>query len=187
MALKLYDGKDIRNVGVAGHGGSGKTSLVSALLYTAGSVDRLGRVDEGNTVTDFDEEEIARKLTISTGVAYAEWGAPNKVKLNLLDTPGYNTFIGDTRASLVAADSVLVVVDAVSGVEVQTEKVWSFAEEFGQARALVVNRLDRERAGFDRAVESIQNAFGRGAVPIQMPLGEEKNMRGVVDLIAMKA
>jgi elongation factor G len=187
LALKLYDGKDVRNVGIAGHGGSGKTSLVSALLYTAGSVDRLGRVDEGNTVTDFDEEEIARKLTISTGVAYAEWGAPSKVKLNLLDTPGYNTFIGDTRATLIAADSVLVVVDAVAGVEVQTEKVWSFAEEFGQARALVVNRLDRERAGFDRAVESIQNAFGRGAVPVQMPLGEEKNMRGVVDLIAMKA
>src|SRR5579871_4891446 len=177
LALKIYDGKDIRNIGVAGHGGSGKTTLVSALLYTAGSVNRLGRVDEGTTVTDYDDEEIARKVSISTGVAYAEWGpSTGKVKLNLLDTPGYNIFINDTLASLVAADSLLVVVDAVAGVEVQTEKVWSFADQFNQARAIVVNRLDRERAGFDRAVESIQQAFGRAAVPVQLPLGQEKNM-----------
>src|ERR1051325_234793 len=101
LALKLYDGKDIRNVGAAGHGGSGKTSLVSALLYTAGSVNRFGTVGEGNTVTDFDEEEIARKVSISTGVAYAEWGGANKVKLNLLDTPGYNIFINEDRKSVV--------------------------------------------------------------------------------------
>lgn len=190
MALRVYEGKDIRNIGVAGHGGSGKTSLVSALLYTAGATKTLGSVADGSTVTDYDEEEIARKVTISTGVAYCEAGNPSgggRVKLNLLDTPGYNIFLNDTHASLDAVDSVLVVVDAVAGVEVQTEKVWSFAEEFEQARAIVINKLDRERAGFDRAVTSIQNAFGRNAIPIHMPLGEEKNHRGIIDLIAMKA
>ena len=190
MALRVYEGKDIRNIGVAGHGGSGKTSLVSALLYTAGATKTLGSVADGSTVTDYDEEEIARKVTISTGVAFAEWGNPGatgKTKLNLLDTPGYNIFLNDTHSSLDAVDSVLVVVDAVAGVEVQTEKVWSFAEEFEQARAIVINKLDRERAGFERAVESIHQAFGRNAIPIHMPLGEEKNHRGIIDLIAMKA
>ncbi len=189
MALKIYDGKDIRNVGVAGHGDSGKTSLVSALLYTAGAANRLGRVDEGTTVTDFDEEEIERKVSISTALAFAEWpwgGAGSKVKINFLDTPGYNIFLNDTRASLSAADSLLVLVDAVAGVEVQTEKVWEFGEGYAQPRALVVNKMDRERAGFERAVESIQKFFGRACVPIQLPLGEERNFQGVVDLLTMK-
>jgi elongation factor G len=184
LALKVYDGSEIRNVAVTGHGGSGKTSLVSGLLFAAGAANRLGRVDEGNTVTDFDEEEIQRKVSISTGVAYAEW---NKVKLNLLDTPGYNIFINDTRLAMAAADCSLALVDAVAGVEVQTEKVWAFATDYGHARILLVNKLDRERAGFERAVESIQNAFGRSCIPVQIPMGEEKNLRGIIDLIAMKA
>ena len=123
--MKVYESKDIRNVGVVGHGDSGKTTLTAGLLFTAGATNRLLRVDEGNTITDFDEEEIQRKITISTAIAVAEW---KKTKINILDTPGYNIFINDTRAALVAADAALVVVDGVAGVEVQTEKVWELRE-----------------------------------------------------------
>ena len=182
--MKVYESKDIRNVGVVGHGDSGKTTLTAGLLFAAGATNRLLRVDEGNTVTDFDDEEIARKITISTAVAVAEW---KKAKINLLDTPGYNIFINDTGGSLVAVDAALVVVDGVSGVEVQTEKVWHFANEYRLARAIVVNKLDRERADFNRALESIHEIFGRAAVPIQIPLGAERDFNGVVDLIRMKA
>jgi len=182
--LKTYEGKDIRNVGVVGHGDSGKTSLTSALLFTAGATSRLTKVDEGNTVTDFDEEEIQRKISISTSLAYAEW---KKNKINFLDTPGYNIFLNDTRASLAAADSVLVVVDAVAGVEVQTEKVWEFSNEFNLPRALVINKLERERASFQRTLESIQSFFGRTAIPVQLPWGAEREFKGVVDLVRMKA
>ncbi|MBI4480380.1 MAG: GTP-binding protein, partial [Acidobacteria bacterium] len=182
--MKVYQGKDIRNVGVVGHGDSGKTSLVAAFLYAAGLTTRLGRVDDGTTTTDFDEEEIARKVTISTSLAYLEW---NRTKINLLDTPGYNIFINETLASLVAADSALVLVDAVAGVEVQTEKVWDFAKRYELPRALVVNRLDRERSSFERSVESVQSVFGRNAVPIEWPIGEEKGFTGVIDLLTMKA
>jgi elongation factor G len=182
--VKVYETKAIRNVGIVGHGHCGKTSLAAALLFTTGGTNRLLRADEGNTVTDFDEEEIQRKITISTSLAAVEW---NGMKVNLLDTPGYNIFLNDTRASLVAADGTLVVVDAVAGVEVQTEKVWHFASEYQQPRAILVNKLDRERASFSRALESIQNRFGRTAVPVQLPIGAEKNFTGVVDLIRMKA
>jgi len=182
--VKTYEGKDVRNVGVVGHGDSGKTSLTAALLYTAGATSRLTRVDEGNTITDFDEEEIQRKISISTAVAYAEW---KKAKINFLDTPGYNIFINDTHSALAAADSAVVVVDAVAGVEVQTEKVWAFANEFNLPRAIVVNKLDRDRASFDRALGSIQSFFGRTAVPIQLAWGAERDFKGVVDLVRMKA
>ena len=150
--MKVYESKDIRNVGVVGHGDSGKTTLTSALLYTAGATNRLLRVDEGNTVTDFDDEEIQRKITISTAIAVAEW---KKAKINILDTPGYNIFINDTRASLSAADAVLVMVDGVGGVEVQTEKVWGFANDYKLPRAVIINKLDRERADFQRALDSV--------------------------------
>src|SRR5438874_12056219 len=151
--MKIYEGKDIRNVGVVGHGHSGKTSLTAALLYSTGGTNRLLRVDEGNTITDFDEEEIQRKITISTAIAVAEW---KKTKINFLDTPGYNIFINDTRGALLAADAALVMVDGVGGVVVQTEKVCAFAEEFKLPRAIVVNKLDRERSDFPRALASIQ-------------------------------
>ena len=182
--MKTYEGKDIRNAGVVGHGDSGKTSLTAALLYTAGATNRLTRVDEGNTITDFDEEEIQRKISISTALAYAEW---KKAKVNIIDTPGYNIFINDTLSALIAADAALVVVDAVAGVEVQTEKVWSFADEYQLPRALVVNKLERERSSFDRTVQSIQSVFGRAAVPIQLPWGAERDFKGVIDLVRMKA
>jgi elongation factor G len=182
--LRVYQGKDIRNVGVVGHGDSGKTSLVAAFLYAAGLTTRLGSVDDGTTTTDFDEEEIERKVTICSALAYLEW---NKSKINLLDTPGYNIFINDTLSSLVAADAALVLIDGVSGVEVQTEKVWDFSNRYQLPRAFVVNKLDRDRSSFERSVESIQSVFGRSAVPIQWPLGEEKEFTGLVDLLTMKA
>src|SRR6186713_3571538 len=138
--MKVYDAAAIRNVALVGHSGSGKTQLVSALLFSAGAVNRLGKVDDGTTVTDYDEEEIARKHTLSASVAYAEW---NKTKINFIDTPGLANFLSDARAALRVADAELVVVDAVAGVEVSTEKVWTAAEEVDVPRIVVLNRLDR--------------------------------------------
>src|SRR5216684_2919341 len=173
--MKIYESKDIRNVGVVGHGHSGKTSLTAGLLFSTGASNRLTRVDEGNTITDFDEEEVHRKITIATALAFVEW---KKTKINLLDTPGFNIFINDTRAAMVAADAALVLVDGVAGVEVQTEKVWDIAND---------NKLDRERSSFERALESVQSIFGRTAIPIQLPLGAERDFKGVIDLVQMKA
>ncbi len=182
--LKVYDGIDVRNVALLGHLNSGKTSLTAAMAFATGATNRLTKVDEGNALTDYDEEEINRKITISSAVAALEW---KKYKLNIIDTPGFNIFTNDVKQALKAADSAVVVVDGVAGVEVHTEKTWALAEEFGLPRAIVVNKLDRERSDFNRALESIQNAFGRGAVAIQLPIGSEKSFRGFVDLIAMKA
>jgi elongation factor G len=181
--VKVYETNDIRNVALAGHGHCGKTSLAAALLFTTGATNRLTRVDEGNTVTDYDEEEIARKITISTAIAAAEW---NRKKINLLDTPGYNMFITDTKSAMVAVEASLVVVDGVAGVEVQTEKVWEFAEEYILPRAIIIDKLDRERASFERTLANVQDFFGRTAIPIQFPIGSEKDFRGVVDLVRMK-
>ncbi|HXW63406.1 MAG TPA: elongation factor G [Candidatus Acidoferrales bacterium] len=188
--MKTYTTDWIRNVGIVGHGDTGKTQLVSSLLFAAGMTPRLGKVAEGSTVTDWDEEEIARKITISTGVAYAEWqvpGQPEKTKINLLDTPGYATFINETKASLIGADAALIVVDAAAGVQVVTEKVWDYATEYDQARAFVLNWMDRDLASFERALASLEQVFGRGVVAIQLPIGSERNFRGVIDLVAMKA
>src|SRR5213078_1456157 len=182
--MKVYDAASLRNVALVGHSGSGKTQLVSALLFDAGAVNRLGKVDEGTTVTDYDEEAIARKHTLSAGVAYAEW---NKSKINFIDTPGRANFLSDARAALRVADTALVVVDAVSGVEVSTEKVWEAADELSVPRIVVLNRLDRERARLDRSIDSLRAVFGRTIIPIQLPIGEEKNFKGVVDLVTMKA
>ena len=182
--MKVYEGTDVRNVALIGHGHSGKTSLAAGLLYTAGGTNRLTRVDEGNTVTDYDDDEIQRKLTISTALAPCEWA---KKKINLIDTPGFNIFINDTKAAMIAADSALVMVDGVAGVEVQTEKVWNFADEFQMPRAIVINKLDRERSDFDRALASVQEIFGRTAIPVHLPLGAEKDFKGIIDLIRMKA
>jgi elongation factor G len=182
--VKVYATNDIRNVALIGHGNSGKTSLASAILFTSGATNRLTKVDEGNTITDFDDEEIARKITISSAIAAAEF---NKKKINLLDTPGFNIFINDTKATLAAADGAFVAVDGVAGVEVQTEKVWSFCEEFKLPRAFVINKLDRERSSFERALESVQSVFGRTAIPIHLPIGAEKDFKGVVDVVRMKS
>ena len=182
--MKVYEGTNVRNVVLVGHGDAGKTSLVSGMLYTAGSTQRLGRVDDGSSVTDFDEEEIARSMSISTALAFAEWG---KAKINFLDTPGFTLFAHEAKLAMVAAESALVVVDGVSGVEVVTEKVWNYCEEFQLPRAIVVSRMDRDRADFGRVMESLTSAFGRTAIPVQLPIGSEKNLSGVVDLAKMKA
>ena len=182
--MKTYETANIRNIAIVGHGGSGKTSLASAMLFDAGAINRLAKVEEGNTVTDFDEDEIERQISLSTALAYCEW---NKTKINILDTPGYGNFINEARAALHVSDAALVTVCAVAGVEVQTEKVWEFAQEFSLPRFLVLNRLDRDRASFQRSLASIQESFGRTAIPVQLPLGAEKDFRGIVDLLRMKA
>jgi elongation factor G len=182
--MKVYEAPSIRNVAVVGHSGAGKTQLISALLFDAGAVNRFGRVDDGTTVTDYDEEEIARKHTLACSLAYVEW---NKHKINFIDTPGMANFLSDARAALRVSDGALVVVDAVAGVEVSTEKVWEAAAELELPRLVMLNRLDRERASIDRSLESLRAVFGRAVVPVQLPIGEEKSFRGVIDLVAMKA
>ncbi len=181
--MKVHDIAAIRNLALIGHGSSGKTSLTSALLFSSGTVNRFGKVDQGTTVTDYDEEEIARKVSIATALAHLDW---KKTKLNLLDTPGYGAFIADAKAALRVADGALVVIDGVAGVEVETEETWSFADEFSLPRLIVVNKMDRDNASFPRAVESIRKAFGRQAVPIQWPIGAGKSFSGVVDLLTGK-
>jgi elongation factor G len=182
--MKVYDASSIRNVAIVGHTGSGKTQLASAILSDAGMVNRFGKVDDGTTVTDFDEEEIARKHTLSASLAFAEW---NKQKINLIDTPGMGNFLSDARAALQVADGALVIVDAVSGVMVQTEKVWEVAEELKLPRLVVVNRIDRERASLERSLTSLRESCSRTVIPIQLPIGEEKSLKGVVDLVTKKA
>src|SRR5687768_2531455 len=182
--MRVYDAAAIRNVALVGHSGSGKTQLTSALLFMSGAVNRFGKVDDGTTVTDYDEEEITRKHTLSAGLAATEW---NKHKINLIDTPGMGNFLSDARAALRVVEAALVVVDAVGGVQVSTEKTWAVADELEVPRLFVVNRLDRDRASLERALDSIRTSFGRGAVAVQLPIGEEKGFKGVIDLISMKS
>ncbi|MBI3635572.1 MAG: elongation factor G [Candidatus Rokubacteria bacterium] len=174
----------LRNVGVVGHGGVGKTSLIEAMLFAGGATTRLGRVDDGTTTTDFDPDEIKRKISINTSVAYCDWKGHH---LNLVDTPGYGDFIADARSGLRVVEAAVVVVDAVAGVQVQTEKVWKFANEFNLPRAIVVNRLDRERSDFYRTLEGMERRLKGRVVPLQIPVGEEGGFRGFVDLGKMKA
>jgi elongation factor G len=182
--MKVYDAAGIRNVALVGHSGAGKTQLISAMLLDAGMVNRLGKVDDGTTVTDYDEEEIARKHTLGATPAYVEW---NKVKLNVIDTPGVANFVSEARAAIGVSDAALVVIDAVSGVQVQTEAVWKLAQDQNLPRLIALNRLDRERASLERSLESLRTAFGRTVVPLTIPMGEEKDFKGVIDLVAMKA
>jgi elongation factor G len=182
-AMALEAGK-IRNVGVVGHGGVGKTSLVESLLFTAGAVTRLGKVDDGSTTTDFDPDEVKRKISINTAIAYCDYKGH---RINLVDTPGYGDFIADARAGLRVVEAAVVVVDAVAGVQVQTEKVWKFASEFELPRAIVVNRLDRERSDFFRTLESLTRRLKGRVVPVHIPVGEESGFRGFVDLVTQRA
>src|SRR3954453_24091347 len=166
--MKVYDAQNIRNIAIVGHSGAGKTQLVSALLFDAGAVNRFGRVDDGTTVTDYDEEEIARKHTLACSLAYVEW---IKHKINLIDTPGMANFLSDARAALRVCDGALVAVDAVAGGEDSTEKVWEAGADAGVPGLVLLNRPDRERASLDRSLESLRAVFGRAAVPGQLPLG----------------
>src|SRR5438477_189665 len=181
MAIEV--GK-IRNVGIVGHGGVGKTSLVEALLFSAGAVTRLGKVEARSTSTDFDPDEIKRKISIIPAVAYCDWKGH---RVTFVDTPGYGDFIADARACLRVVEAAIVVVDAVAGVQVQTEKVWKFATEYDLPRAIVLNRLDRERSDFFRTFESLGRRLKGRLVALHLPVGEEAGFKGFVDLVKMKA
>ena len=187
--MRVYEGANLRNLALIGHGHAGKTTLVSAMLQTAGATQRLGRVDDGTATTDYDEEEIARKMSIATGMAFVEWGQTDsgKVKINLLDTPGFNMFVHEAKMVLPVVDAALVVVDGVAGVEVVTQRVWSYCDEIHLPRMIVVSRMDRERAHAARVLESLTGAFGRAVTPLQLPIGSEKNLSGIIDLVRMKA
>jgi elongation factor G len=182
--MKAYDTESIRNLAVIGHGDVGKTQLISSLLYVAGATPRWGKVQEGTTVTDHDEDSIARKITLNIALAHLEH---RDTKINLIDTPGYAAFVAHARPALRVADCALVVVDGVKGVEVQTEKTWAYANEFMVPRIMVVTRLDKEHADFGKAVESAQKTFSRAIIPFTLPIGKEKDFRGVVDVVHMKA
>ena len=182
--MKVYEAATIRNVALVGHGGSGKTQLTAAMLFGAGAVNRLGRVDDGSTVTDVDDEEIARHHTLSSHLAHAEW---LKVKVNVIDTPGFANFLSDARGALRVTEAALVVVDAVHGVEVQTETLWAEAAALNLPRMVVLNRLDRDRASLDRSLESLRRDCATAIVPIQLPIGEAQAFSGVVDLVRMTA
>jgi elongation factor G len=182
--VKVYEGANIRNVVMMGHGHAGKTSLVSAMLYTAGATQRLGRVDDGTAPTDYDDEEIARKMSIGSSLAYVEWG---KSKINVVDTPGFSMFVHEAKMVLPVVEAAIVVVDGVAGVEVVTQRIWSYCEEFQTPRLIVASRMDRERADAERVLESLTRVFGRTVIPLELPIGKEKNLSGVVDLVRMKA
>lgn len=174
----------LKNIALVGHGGGGKTSLAEALLFGAGVTTRLGRVDDGNTVMDFEPEEIARKVTISTAFHQYPW---KKHRINIIDTPGDANFFADTRSSLQGADSVVFVVDSVDGVKVQTEQGWDIADKLSLPRAIFVNKMDRERADFFQTVKDIADIFELKPIPIQIPIGAEESFRGVVDVMKAKA
>ena len=182
--MKDYTIDKIRNVAVIGHGSSGKTSLIAAFLFSGGVTSRLTRVDKGNTVTDYDPDEIERNISINSAICFLDWKG---CKINLVDCPGYTNFLWDTRASIRAVDAGAVVVCGVAGIEVGTEKVWKMLKESNLPRIIIINKLDRENSNYKRTVESIHQFFGRQAIPIQLPIGEEQNFSGVVDLVAKKA
>jgi len=182
--MKIYSGSDIRNVALAGHNDTGKTTLVSQLLFNAGVTTRLGKIEDGTTTTDFDQDEIERKHSISAAIAHVEW---KNTKINLLDTPGFGIFVMESKSAMRVADAAAIVVSAVTGVEVTTERVWKFAEEFELPRLIIMNKMDRERASFSRTLEALQKKFGKEIVPLQIPIGEEHAFNGIIDLVSMKA
>lgn len=182
--MKVYPTEAIRNLAVIGHGDAGKTQLVSSLLYVAGATPRWGKVDEGTTVTDYEEDSIARKITLNTALAHLDH---RDTKLNFIDSPGYAAFVAHARPALRVADCAIVVVDGVKGVEVQTEKTWAYANEFMVPRVMVITKLDKEHADFGVALESAQKTFSRAIIPFTLPIGKEKDFRGIVDVVHMKA
>ncbi|MDA8434325.1 MAG: elongation factor G [Nitrospiraceae bacterium] len=174
----------IRNVAVIAHGGAGKTSLVEAMLYDAGMTDRLGNVQDGTTVTDYEPEEIDRKITITSSLAYCDW---DKHRINLMDTPGFINFIEDTRACLRVADGAVIIVSAMSGVKAETEKVWKYACEVEVPRIVFVNKMDKETANFERALGELEKSFDTEGIPLQIPIGAGESFSGVIDVVNMKA
>lgn len=183
--MKKYETESIRNLGMFSHGGEGKTSIVEAMLFLAGENTRLGKVDEGSSLMDYEPEEIERKASISASLACFDW---NKYKINLIDTPGDDNFIYDAKLCMRVVDGAVIVVSAVSGVRVQTEKVWEYANEFAVPVCFFVNKIDRERADFGRTLEDLQKSFSdRSVVAIQIPMGQEEGFKGIIDIITMQA
>jgi elongation factor G len=182
--MKSFATENIRNLAVIGHGDAGKTQLVSSLLHVAGTSHRWGKVDEGTTVTDYEEDAIARKVSLNNNFAHAEY---KDTKINFIDTPGYAAFVSHARPALRVADCALVVVDGVHGIEVQTEKTWQYANEFLLPRFMVVNKLDKEHSDFGHALETATSSFARSIVPFTLPIGTEANFKGVVDVVHQKA
>src|SRR5439155_2974251 len=178
--VKSYHPTKIRNVALVGHGGAGKTTLAEALLFCAGAINRQGRVEDGTTTTDFDPEEARRGISLSLSLAPFEHDGH---KINLLDPPGYADFVSDVHEALRVADLAVVVVSAVEGVEVQTEAAWRLAAELGVPRMIFVNKLDRERASFERTLDQLRERFGAGVAPLELPIGEEAAFKGVADLL----
>ena len=179
-----FDVNKIRNVAVIAHGGAGKTSLTEALLFASGSIDRLGSVDSGTSTTDFEPEEVSRKITISSSLAFCNW---NGHRINLLDTPGFINFIEDTRGCLRAADGAVVIVSAISGVKAETEKIWKYACEYEIPRVVFINKMDKENANFSMALAELEKSFDAEAVPLQMPIGAGETFSGIIDIVTMKA
>ena len=182
--MKAYATEFIRNLAVIGHGDVGKTQLISSLLYVAGATPRWGKVEEGTTVTDYEEDSIARRITLNTSLAHLEH---RDTKINFIDTPGYAAFVAHARPAIRTADCGIVVVDGVKGVEVQTEKVWAYANEFMLPRMMVVSKLDKEHSDIGIALDSAHNIFKRAIVPFTLPIGKEHNFKGVVDVVHLKA
>ena len=182
--MQVDSSDKLRNVAVAGHNDTGKTTLVSSLLYAGGVTTRMHRVEDGNTFTDFDHEEVERKISIGLAPCFVPW---QQHKVNLLDCPGYGIFFTETKAGLRAADAALLCVSGVSGVEVNTERVWSYAEEIGLPLFVNLTKMDRERADFERTLEALHKRFGRLVLPVQIPVGQEAGFTGVVDLVGLKA
>ena len=182
--MRAYSPDQIRNVAVVAHGSAGKTSLCESMLFASKATNRLGRIEDGNTVLDYDQDEIKRRMSISAAIAPVEW---NDTKINLIDTPGYADFVGEVKCALRVVETALIVVDASAGVEVGTEQVWKYAREEGLSTIVFINKMARENADFDRTIESLRATFGNGVAPIHVPIGKEKTFRGVVDLLTMKA
>ena len=182
--MKSYDAKDIRNVLLVGHGGAGKTTLLEAMLFTTGAITRMGRIEDGNTVSDHDADEQRRGISVSLSIAPVEW---KDTKINVLDAPGTADFVGDLRSAIRAADAVIVVVSAVDGVEVQTEYAWELAVDEGLPRAIFVNKLDRERANFQQTLDQLVASFGNQVAPFELPIGQEHEFAGIADLLHEKA
>ncbi|MCU0289435.1 MAG: GTP-binding protein, partial [Acidobacteria bacterium] len=182
--MKSIESEKLRTVAVVGHGQTGKTSLVSAVLFNTGMVNRLGRVDQGNTVTDYEDEEIEKKITIQASIAYA---LKDKYKINMIDTPGFANFVWEARVALRAVETAMLLINASEGVEVQTEKIFDAAAELKKPLIFVINKMKKELSDFDKAVDSIVSSFGKNAVPVQYPIGKGNDFTGIVDLLAMKA
>lgn len=182
--MKKYQTNKIRNLLFLGHGGCGKTTLAEAMLFSAKAIDRFGKVDDGTSTMDYDPEEIKRKISIGTSIAPLEY---KDHKMNLLDTPGFFDFVGEVKGASRAADAACIVVCAVSGVEVGTEKAWDYAEEQNLARLILINKMDRENANFDNTLNALRSKFGTKVIPVQIPIGAADKFQGVVDILNNKA